>query len=505
MMQIRRLAILNRGEPAMRALGAVGELNRDGRAPSITAIVVYTDADAQAWFVRLADEAICLGPATFIDPADGSRKSAYLDEERVVAALLAADVDAVWVGWGFVAERASFAQRCEDAGIVFVGPDSATIRMLGDKVAAKRLAEKVGVPVVPWGGDVVQTAAEASAHAVRLGYPVMIKAAAGGGGRGIRLVREPTGLADALAAAQAEAELAFGNPDVFLERYVPRARHVEVQIVADGHGATWAVGVRDCSVQRRNQKVIEESASTVLDDSGEHAIRAAAVRIAEAAGYRNAGTVEFLVDPETGHFQFMEVNTRLQVEHPVTEETSGLDLVKLQLHIARGGKLEGSCPPSIGHAVEARLCAEDPEAGVCAGTRPDRAVAPTVRAEHPRRHGHDRRRRGSAGIRFAHREGGRVGPRPCRGARPAALGADPHGRRDRRRHDEPLVPARIARQCGAAQRRRRQSLAGRVHGERGACVARRADCGPDGGNRGLRRRRGGSAVGLSCRRPARAS
>ena len=363
MMQIRRLAILNRGEPAVRALGAVGELNRDGSAPPITAIVVYTDADAQAWFVRLADEAICLGPATFVDPADGSRKSAYLDEERVVAALLAADVDAVWVGWGFVAERASFAQRCEDAGIVFVGPDSATIRMLGDKVAAKRLAEKVGVPVVPWSGDVVQTAAEASAHAVRLGYPVMLKAAAGGGGRGIRLVREPAGLADALAAAQAEAELAFGNTDVFLERYVPRARHVEVQIIADGQGATWAVGVRDCSVQRRNQKVIEESASTVLDHSGEHAIRAAAVRIAEAAGYRNAGTVEFLIDPETGHFQFMEVNTRLQVEHPVTEETSGLDLVKLQLHIARGGKLEGPCPPSSGHAVEARLCAEDPEQG----------------------------------------------------------------------------------------------------------------------------------------------
>ena len=363
MMQIRRLAILNRGEPAVRALGAVGELNRDGSAPPITAIVVYTDADAQAWFVRLADEAICLGPATFVDPADGSRKSAYLDEERVVAALLAADVDAVWVGWGFVAERASFAQRCEDAGIVFVGPDSATIRMLGDKVAAKRLAEKVGVPVVPWSGDVVQTVAEASAHAVRLGYPVMLKAAAGGGGRGIRLVREPAGLADALAAAQAEAELAFGNTDVFLERYVPRARHVEVQIIADGQGATWAVGLRDCSVQRRNQKVIEESASTVLDHSGEHAIRAAAVRIAEAAGYRNAGTVEFLIDPETGHFQFMEVNTRLQVEHPVTEETSGLDLVKLQLHIARGGKLEGPCPPSSGHAVEARLCAEDPEQG----------------------------------------------------------------------------------------------------------------------------------------------
>jgi acetyl/propionyl-CoA carboxylase alpha subunit/acetyl-CoA carboxylase carboxyltransferase component len=360
---IHRLAILNRGEPAMRALSAVGELNRDGSGPPITAVVVYTDADARAWFVRLADEAICLGPATFVDPDDGARKSAYLDEERVVAALVAAEVDAVWVGWGFVAERATFAQRCEDAGIVFVGPDSATIRMLGDKVAAKTLAEMVGVPVAPWSGGIVQTAEEASAHAARLGYPVMLKAAAGGGGRGIRLVREPADLADALAAAQAEAGLAFGDPRVFLEQYVSRARHVEVQIVADGQGGTWAVGVRDCSVQRRNQKVIEESGSTVLDDSGEHAIRAAAVRIAEAAGYRNAGTVEFLVDPETGRFHFMEVNTRLQVEHPVTEATSGLDLVKLQLHIACGGKLEGPCPPTSGHAVEARLCAEDPEQG----------------------------------------------------------------------------------------------------------------------------------------------
>ena len=351
----------------MRALDAVGELNRDGSADPITAIVVYTDADAQAWFLRLADEAICLGPATFVDPADGNRKSAYLDEERVIAALLAANVDAVWVGWGFVAERASFAQLCEDAGIVFVGPDSATIRMLGDKVAAKRLAEQVGVPVVPWSGDIVDTASEAATHAARLGYPVMLKAAAGGGGRGIRVVRDPESLAGALAAAQAEARQAFGDPGIFLEQYIPRARHVEVQIIADGHGAseggTWAVGVRDCSVQRRNQKVIEESASTVLDEAHENAIRDAAVRIADAAGYRNAGTVEFLVDPGTSRFQFMEVNTRLQVEHPVTEETSGLDLVKLQLHVACGGRLEGDCPSPRGHAIEARLCAEDPDQG----------------------------------------------------------------------------------------------------------------------------------------------
>ena len=363
MAEIRRLAILNRGEPAMRALDAVAELNRDGSGSQITSIVVYTDPDAQSWFVRTADEAICLGPALSVDPIDGNRRSAYLDEERVVAALLAARVDAVWVGWGFVAEHASFAQLCEEAGIMFVGPDSATIRLLGDKVAAKQLAEKVGVPVVPWSSEIVTSVAEAQAHVARLGYPFAFKAAAGGGGRGIRLVREPEQLAAALASARAEAELAFGDPDMFMEKYISRARHVEVQIIADGRGTTWAVGVRDCSVQRRHQKVIEESASTALDEAGERAIREAAVRIAEAGGYCNAGTVEFLVQPETGQFYFMEVNTRLQVEHPVTEETSGLDLVKLQLHVARGGRLVGAPPAIRGHAVEARLCAEDPDQG----------------------------------------------------------------------------------------------------------------------------------------------
>ena len=361
--QIRRLAIVNRGEPATRALGAVAELNQDGSGPPITSIVLYTDADADAWFVRHADEAICLGPATFVDPMNKTRRSAYLDEERVLDLLTAAHVDAVWVGWGFVAEHASFAQRCEEAGIIFVGPDSDTIRLLGDKIAAKQLAEKIGVPVVDWSGGPLSSEADAARHAQRLGYPVILKAAAGGGGRGIRIVHRPDELAQLLASAQAEAAFGFGDPAVFLEKYVSRARHVEAQIIADGHGGTWAVGVRDCSVQRRNQKVIEESASTVLDAAGEARLRDAAVRIADAAGYRNAGTVEFLVDPSTHEFWFMEVNTRLQVEHPVTEETSGLDLVKLQLHVARGGRLAGGPPASRGYAIEARLCAEDPERG----------------------------------------------------------------------------------------------------------------------------------------------
>ena len=359
--QIRRLAIVNRGEPAVRALTAVAELNLAGDQPPIRTIVLYTDPDADAWYVRQADEAVPLGTATFVDPADGTRRSRYLDQAAVMAALRHSEADAVWVGWGFLAEHASFAQACEEAGIVFVGPDSTAIRRLGDKVAAKRLAEQADVPVVAWSGGPVDDVAEATVLAARLGYPVLVKAAAGGGGRGIRTVYSDAELAAALPSARAEAQLAFGDPTVFLEKLVPAARHVEVQVIADHYGTAWAVGVRDCTLQRRHQKVLEESASTVLDADGEQAIRDAAVRLAAAAGYRNAGTVEFLVDPDTGSFLFMEVNTRLQVEHPVTEATTGLDLVKLQLHVARGGRLIGAPPQVLGHAIEARVCAEDPE------------------------------------------------------------------------------------------------------------------------------------------------
>jgi acetyl/propionyl-CoA carboxylase alpha subunit/acetyl-CoA carboxylase carboxyltransferase component len=360
---IRRLAIVNRGEPAIRALAAVAELNASGGGPPITTIAVYTEPDVDAWFVRQADEAVSLGPATYVDPTDQHRRSRYLDESLVIDALLEARADAVWVGWGFVAERASFAERCERAGIVFVGPTSATIRLLGDKMAAKRLAERADVPVVPWSGGPVEDLAAAGEAAGRIGYPVMLKAAAGGGGRGIRAVRRREELAGAFTAARNEARQAFGDPAVFVEKLVPAARHVEVQVIADGYGTTWAVGVRDCTIQRRHQKVIEESGSTVLGRFGEEAVKEAAVRLMAAAGYRNAGTVEFLVDAGTGRFLFLEVNARLQVEHPVTEQTTGLDLVKLQLHVAAGGRLPRRPPATRGHAVEARLCAEDPEHG----------------------------------------------------------------------------------------------------------------------------------------------
>jgi acetyl/propionyl-CoA carboxylase alpha subunit/acetyl-CoA carboxylase carboxyltransferase component len=361
MRSIQRLAIVNRGEPVIRVLAAVAELNDTREAPPIKTIVLYTDPDAGAWYVREADEAFALGPARYVDPADGRSKSRYLDEPTIINALRITGADAVWVGWGFLAERASFAQRCEEAGILYIGPDSATIRLLGNKIEAKHIAEGADVPVVPWSGEAVVDADIAARHARRLGYPVMVKAASGGGGRGIRFVHDETGLAQALTSARDEAEATFGDATVFLEKAVPAARHVEVQIIGDDYGTIWAPGIRDCTIQRRHQKVIEESSSPGLSPATEAAIVASAVRLAAAVGYRNAGTVEFLVDPDTADFLFMEVNTRLQVEHPVTEQSAGIDLVKLQLHVARGGRLDGAPPPVSGYAIEARLCAEDPE------------------------------------------------------------------------------------------------------------------------------------------------
>ncbi len=359
MAAIRRLAIVNRGEPAMRCLSAAAELSLASAEP-ITTIALYTEPDAASWFVREASEAVPLGPATFTD-ADGHRQSSYLDLDRVMAALGRARADAVWVGWGFVAESAEFAARCESAGITFVGPSSDVIELLGDKVRAKQLAESVGVRVVPWSGGAVHDAESAAVAAGMLGYPVLVKAASGGGGRGIRLVESESAMGAAFESARAEAQHAFGDPTVFVEHRLSAARHVEVQVVGDGCGTVWAVGIRDCSIQRRNQKVIEESGCTLLDGPAEQALRDAAIRLCGAAGYRSAGTVEFLIDPVTRQFMFIEVNTRLQVEHPVTEMTTGLDLVKLQLHIASGGRLTGTPPPVRGYAIEARLNAEDPE------------------------------------------------------------------------------------------------------------------------------------------------
>jgi acetyl/propionyl-CoA carboxylase alpha subunit/acetyl-CoA carboxylase carboxyltransferase component len=346
---MRRLAIVNRGEPAMRVIHAIRELNQQ-RSEPIRVIALYTELERDAMFVRHADEAFAL-------------PEGYLDLAGLERALCEARADAAWVGWGFVAERPEFAELCERLGIVFVGPDAEVMRVLGDKIAAKRLAEEAGVPVAAWSGGPVETVEDALRHAARIGFPLMIKATAGGGGRGIRRVEEPDALPAAFASAQAEATQAFGDGTVLLEKLVAPARHVEVQVIADGHGGVWAVGLRDCSYQRRNQKVIEESASPVLTPGQEAEVMEAARRLALRAGYRNAGTVEFLYEPATERFSFMEVNARLQVEHPVTEAVTGLDLVKLQLHIAAGGRLEGDPPRPGGHAIEARLNAEDPALG----------------------------------------------------------------------------------------------------------------------------------------------
>ena len=364
----RRVAIVNRGEAAMRLVHAARDASQD-----LTTIALHTDAERGAMFVREADEAVCFESLGV--PIDGTP---YLDLEVLEAALVAARAEAAWVGWGFVAERPEFADLCDRLGVVFIGPSGDVMRKLGDKIGAKLLAESADVPVAPWSGGAVDSVEDALAAAPAIGYPLMVKAAAGGGGRGIRRVDDESQLADAVERARAEAASSFGDPTVFLERVVTDARHVEVQIIADSHGTVWAPGVRDCSLQRRNQKVIEESHSTALSAEQEQRLRDAAIRLADESGYRNAGTVEFLYQPQDDLFAFLEVNTRLQVEHPVTEVTAGIDLVGLQLHVAMGGALEGECPPARGHAFEARLNAEDPQAGFApAPGRIESMVVPT--------------------------------------------------------------------------------------------------------------------------------
>ncbi|MEQ6899931.1 carboxyl transferase domain-containing protein [Nocardioides sp. YIM 152588] len=346
----RRIAIVNRGEAAMRLIHAVRDLNAEGA--DLVTIALHTDVERTAMFVREADEAYLLGRA-----ADRP----YIDLAALERALVESRAEAVWVGWGFVAEDPAFADLCARLGITFIGPSAEAMRKLGDKIGSKLIAEEVGVPVAPWSRGGVDTLDEALAAAESIGYPLMLKATAGGGGRGIRRVDTAADLADAYQRTRDEAERAFGSGVVFLERLVTGARHVEVQVIADGQGTAWAVGVRDCSVQRRNQKVIEESASPLLEAQQAEDLKASAERLALAVGYAGAGTVEFLYHPGERTFAFLEVNTRLQVEHPITEVTTALDLVKLQIHVASGGRLEGERPGEAGHAVEARLNAEDPD------------------------------------------------------------------------------------------------------------------------------------------------
>lgn len=335
----------------MRLIHAVRELAAETGRPLET-VALYTDVDRTATFVREADIAYDLGPAS---------ARPYLNLAVLERALIETGADAAWVGWGFVAEDPAFAELCEKIGVTFVGPSADAMRQLGDKIGSKLIAEKVGVPVAPWSRGAVETLDAARASAAEVGYPLMLKATAGGGGRGIRVIRNEAELDDAYERTSQEAARAFGSGIVFLERLVTGARHVEVQVIADGQGTAWALGVRDCSVQRRNQKVIEESASPVLDPAQAAELKTSAERLANAVGYRGAATVEFLYHPGDRLFAFLEVNTRLQVEHPITELTTGFDLVKAQLHVASGGRLDGAPPAERGHAIEARLNAEDPD------------------------------------------------------------------------------------------------------------------------------------------------
>lgn len=360
--EFQRIAIVNRGEAAMRFIHAAREFNQE-HDTSLRTIALYTDPERHAMFVREADEAVCLGPARIPDEHTRQSKCSYVDYGCLQRALVSARAEAVWVGWGFVAEQAAFVDLCREMGIVFIGPDADVMRRVGDKIASKLLAEQAQIPVAPWSGGAVETANDVLFHAERLGYPLLIKATAGGGGHGIRKVGSQHHLLEAFESARAEAFKAFGDPTVYLEQWVCGARHVEVQIIADHFGTIWAAGVRDCTVQRRHQKIIEEAPSPILSPAQVQELCDAAVRLSQAAGYQNAGTVEFLYQPDKKTFSFMEINTRLQVEHPVTECTTGLDLVKLQIHVARDGRLTGEPPRASGCAIEVRLNAEDAENG----------------------------------------------------------------------------------------------------------------------------------------------
>ena len=348
--RLTKVLVANRGEIAVRVIRAC-------RDAGLRSVAVYSEADRDALHVRLADEAYPIGPA----PATQS----YLRGDKLIAVARAAGCDAVHPGYGFLSENAGFAEAVATAGLVFVGPPAAVQRRLGDKIAARRLARDAGVPVVRGTFEPVADLDAARGAAEQIGYPLILKPAGGGGGKGMRIVATAAGLADAWRGATGEAQSALGAPAAFVvERFVGAARHVEVQFVADDHGAVVPLGERDCSIQRRHQKLIEETPGPSVDETLREGLFDAAVRVARAAGYRNAGTAEFLVAPD-GSFTFLEVNTRLQVEHPITELMTGIDLVQLQLRLAAGEPLPFARVDLRAHgaAIECRLTAEDPFAG----------------------------------------------------------------------------------------------------------------------------------------------
>ncbi len=343
----KKILIANRGEIAVRVLRACREMG-------IAAVVVYSDVDRAALHVRKADEAYPIGTA--------AASESYLNISRILDVAARSGADAVHPGYGFLSENAKFAQACADAGVKFIGPTASAMDAMGSKTRARQAMEKAGVPFVPGTSRGVESFDEAEQVAARIGYPVMLKAAAGGGGKGMRLVHASGQLKSALEAARSEAERSFGDSEVYIEKAIVNPRHIEMQVLADEHGNTVYLGERECSLQRRHQKVLEEAPSPIVDADMRRRMGEVAVRVAQAANYTNAGTVEFLVDREK-NFYFLEMNTRLQVEHPVTELITGLDLVHLQIRIAAGEKLPFRQEDvSIrGHAIECRIYAEDPD------------------------------------------------------------------------------------------------------------------------------------------------
>ena len=340
----KKVLIANRGEIALRIIRVCKQFG-------IKTVAVYSQADRDSLHVRFADEAVCIGPPP--------GKESYLKIPRIIAAAEITNVDAIHPGYGFLAENASFAEICTTSGIKFIGPSPEMISAMGDKALAKETMKKAGVPVVPGSDGVINSPGEALEIAKGIGFPVIIKAVAGGGGRGMRIVREEAEMETAFKTAQHEAEQGFSNPAVYMEKYIERPRHIEIQVFGDQHGNVIHLGERDCSIQRRHQKLIEESPSPFLDDAVREKMGQAAIAGCKAVNYENAGTIEFLVD-KNKNFYFMEMNTRIQVEHPVTEEVTGHDLIKLQLRVASGEKLPRRKIKPTGHAIECRINAEDP-------------------------------------------------------------------------------------------------------------------------------------------------
>jgi acetyl-CoA carboxylase biotin carboxylase subunit len=343
----KKILIANRGEIALRIIRACKEMG-------IKTVAVHSTADANSLHVRFADQSVCIGPPKSAD--------SYLNVPSIISAAEITDTEAIHPGYGFLAENASFAEVCNSTGIRFIGPSPESIKLMGDKAKARETAQKAGVPVLPGSDGVVTEESSAIEIARELGFPVIVKAAAGGGGKGMRVVMEEADFANAFVMAQAEAFAAFSNADVYIEKYILQPRHIEIQIMADEKGNTVYLGERECSIQRRHQKLIEEAPSVVVDAGLRKQMGEMAVAIARTVRYRNAGTIEYLLD-ENGKFYFMEMNTRIQVEHPVTEMVTGIDLVKEQIRVAAGLPLSISQDRIrvSGHSIECRINAEDPE------------------------------------------------------------------------------------------------------------------------------------------------